>query len=195
MVRNKILFVGLFFLITGMVSAQSTKWQIDKSHTKIQFVTKHMKISNVTGQFKEYSGDIKADQEDFTDVDIRVTIPVESIDTDNEKRDEHLRGEDFFEVEEYPEIKFQSVSISKEGDSQYKLKGELTIKDVTRTETFKMEHLGTVEAMGDIRAGFKLTGKIDRFDYNVDWDSSFGQGLVVGRDVEINIDAELIKQE
>ncbi|MFP4019046.1 MAG: YceI family protein, partial [Bacteroidales bacterium] len=177
------------------VTAQSTQWEIDKSHTKVQFVAKHLKISNVNGQFKDFSGKVNASSEDFTDADISVTIPVKSIDTDNEKRDKHLLGEDFFEAEKYPEITFESVSISKEEGDNYKLKGDLTIKDITRTENFKLEYLGTVEAMGATRAGFQLTGVIDRFDYNVDWDNTFGQGLVVGRDIKINVDVELIKKE
>ncbi|MFP4047868.1 MAG: YceI family protein [Bacteroidales bacterium] len=193
--KINLLFIGLFLLITGVVTAQSTQWEIDKSHTKVQFVAKHLKISNVSGQFKEFSGKVNADREDFTDADISATIQVESIDTDNEKRDKHLLGEDFFEAEKYPEITFESVSISKEEGDNYKLKGDLTIKDITRTENFKLEYLGTVEAMGATRAGFQLTGVIDRFDYNVDWDNTFGQGLVVGRDIKINVDVELIKKE
>ncbi|MFP3860931.1 MAG: YceI family protein [Bacteroidales bacterium] len=193
--KIKFLFIGLFLLLTGVVTAQSTQWEIDKSHTKVQFVAKHLKISNVNGQFKDFSGKVNASSEDFTDADISVTIPVKSIDTDNEKRDKHLLGEDFFEAEKYPEITFESVSISKEEGDNYKLKGDLTIKDITRTENFKLEYLGTVEAMGATRAGFQLTGVIDRFDYNVDWDNTFGQGLVVGRDIKINVDVELIKKE
>ncbi|MFP4042634.1 MAG: YceI family protein [Bacteroidales bacterium] len=193
--KINLLFIGLFLLITGVVTAQSTQWEIDKSHTKVQFVAKHLKISNVSGQFKEFSGKVNADREDFTDADISATIQVESIDTDNEKRDKHLLGEDFFEAEKYPEITFESVSIRKEEGDNYKLKGDLTIKDITRTENFKLEYLGTVEAMGATRAGFQLTGVIDRFDYNVDWDNTFGQGLVVGRDIKINVDVELIKKE
>lgn len=195
MEKIKILFIGLFLLSTGIVAAQSTQWEIDKAHTKVQFVAKHLKISNVNGQFKEFSGSVNADREDFTDADISVTIQVKSVDTDNEKRDKHLLGEDFFDAEKYPEITFESTSISKEEGDNYKLKGDLTIKDITRTENFKLEYLGTVEAMGSTRAGFQLTGVIDRFDYNVDWDNSFAQGLVVGRDIKINVDVELIKKE
>jgi polyisoprenoid-binding protein YceI len=153
-----------------------------------------MKISEVAGQFTEYGGTIESDGEEFTDAQIKVTIQASSIDTDNKKRDKHLRAEDFFYVEEYPEITFKSESLSKVSDNKYKLVGTLTIRDVSRKETFDVEHTGTVEAMGATRAGFKVTGSIDRFDYNVDWDRSFGQGLVVGREIGINANVQLIKQ-
>ncbi len=193
MKKNKLLLIVSFLLITGVAFGQ-TQWKFDKSHSKIQFTATHMKISEVTGQFKEYSGTITAGEEDFTDADIKITIPVSSIDTDNEKRDGHLKGEDFFNVSKYPEIKFVSESLTKVEGKNYKLKGMLTIKDVTKMEEFDVKYMGTVDAMGAIRAGFKITGKIDRFDYNIDWDRSFGQGLVVGRDIGIKVDVELIKE-
>ena len=192
--RNLLLIVS-FLLMTGVIFGQSEKWKIDKAHTKIQFTATHMSISEVNGQFKSYSGKIMSDKDDFTDAEINVTIDVSSVDTDNEKRDGHLMGEDFFNAEEYPEIKFSSNSLKKVKDKHYKLKGELTIKDVTRTEEFDVKYMGTVEAMGATRAGFKVTGEIDRFDYNVDWDKSFGKGLIVGRKVGIKADVEIMKKE
>ncbi len=194
MKKNKLILVVSFLLITGIAFGQKTEWKFDKAHSKIQFVTTHMKISEVTGQFKEYSGTIKSDKDDFTDAKIQMTIPVKSIDTDNEKRDKHLMGEDFFEASAYPEIKFKSESLTQVKDDLYKLKGKLTIKDVTRTVEFDVKYMGKVDAMGDTRAGFKITHTIDRFDYNIDWDRSFGKGLIVGREVKINADVELIKK-
>ncbi len=194
MKTNRLILFVSFLLITGMVFGQSTVWKFDKAHTKLQFVATHMKISEVTGQFKQYTGKIVADKKDFTDADIQVNIQVNSIDTDNEKRDKHLLSEDFFNAEQYPEITFESESFNKVGENQYKLRGELTIKDVSRTVTFDVKYMGTVQAMGASRAGFKLSTTIDRFDYNIDWDKSFGQGLIVGREVKIVADVELIKE-
>jgi polyisoprenoid-binding protein YceI len=195
MKTNKILLIVSFLLMTGVVFGQNTEWKFDKAHTKIQFTATHMKLSEVAGQFKDYKGTILADEKDFTDANIKVTMDVSSIDTDNEKRDGHLKGEDFFNAKKYPEIQFVSESLKKVDDKHYKLTGKLTIKDVTKTETFDVKYMGMVEAMGAMRAGFKVTGTIDRFDYNVDWDKSFGKGLIVGREIGINADVELMKKE
>lgn len=154
-----------------------------------------MKISEVTGQFKQFSGKVLSDKEDFTDADVQVTIQVNSIDTDNDKRDKHLMSEDFFNASRYPEIRFESESLTRVGGDDYKLKGQLTIKDVTRTVNFDVDYKGTVTAMGATRAGFKLSTSIDRFDYNIDWDKSFGRGLIVGREVQLKADVELIQQK
>ena len=191
--KSSILIVSLL-LIAGVVFGQNNPWKFDKAHSKIQFTTIHMKISEVTGQFKKFSGKIMSEKEDFTDASIEVTIPVSSVDTDNEKRDKHLMGKDFFNEEKYPEIKFKSESLTKVKDDHYKLKGKLTIKDVTKTEEFDVKYMGTVNAMGATRAGFKVTGTIDRFDYNVDWDRSFGKGLIVGKEINIKADVELMKK-
>jgi polyisoprenoid-binding protein YceI len=184
-----------FLMMTGVMFGQTTQWEFDKAHTKIQFTATHMKLSEVAGQFKNYSGTVMTDGEDFTDVRLQLTIQAASIDTDNDKRDGHLRGEDFLAVEKYPEIKFVGESMEKVGDNKYQLKGKLTIRDVTKTETFDVKYMGTINAMGATRAGFKVTGSIDRFDYNVDWDKSFGQGLIVGREIGINADVELMKSK
>ena len=195
MKTNKILLAITLILMTGVVLGQNTEWKFDKAHTKIEFTATHMKISEVTGKFNEFSGKITADETDFTDADIKVKMKVNSIDTDNDKRDGHLKGEDFFNVSEYPEIKFISESLKKVSDKNYKLTGKLTMKDVTKTETFDVKYMGTIEAMGAKRAGFKVTGTIDRFDYNVDWDKSFAQGMIVGREIGINANVELMKVE
>jgi polyisoprenoid-binding protein YceI len=191
--RSLLLAVSLL-LMTGVIFGQNGKWKFDKAHTKIQFTATHMKISEVTGQFKSFSGTIMSEEKDFTDASVEITIPVSSVDTDNEKRDNHLMGEDFFNAEEYPNIKFKSESLSKVKEDHYKLKGKLTIKDVTKTVELDVKYMGTVEAMGATRAGFKVSGEIDRFDYNVDWDRSFGKGLIVGRKIGIKADVEIMKK-
>ena len=191
----KYLFITVSLMLVSVLLSAQTSWQFDKAHSKIQFTTQHMKISEVSGRFTQYSGSIKSNGEDFTDAQVQVTIQASSIDTDDEKRDKHLRSEDFLYTEEYPEITFKSESLRKVSQNNYKLKGTLTIRGVSRTETFDVKYMGTVEAMGATRAGFKVTGSINRFDYNVDWDRSFGQGLVVGREIGINADVELIKND
>ncbi len=195
MKNRKLLLIVSFLMITGIAFGQKTEWKFDKAHSKIQFVSTHMKISEVTGQFKDFSGAIKSGKENFTDAEIKVSIKVNSIDTDNQKRDKHLLGEDFFNASKYPEITFVGESLDKVKEDNYKLTGKLTMKDVTRKVEMDVKYMGTVKAMGATRAGFKVTHTIDRFDYNIDWDRSFGKGLIVGREVKINADIELIQKD
>lgn len=171
--------------------AQETKWVADKAHTKIKFSATHLAISEVDGRFTDYDVEVFANGEDFDGAQVKVTIDAKSIDTDNSDRDEHLRSDDFLGVAEYPEITFTGELEKNITESGYTLEGVLTIRSVSKTEQFDVEHKGTVEAMGATRAGFQLNGSIDRFEYNVDWNKSFASGLVVGKEIDIMIDIEL----
>lgn len=184
-----------FSLLTTNLVAQDTKWVADKAHTKIKFSATHMAISEVDGRFSNYDVEVFADGKDFDGAQVDVTIDAKSIDTDNSDRDEHLRSDDFLGVAEYPEITFTGELEKNISQPGYTLEGVLTIRDVSKTEQFNVEHKGTVEAMGAVRAGFKLTGTINRFDYNVDWNKSFASGLVVSKEIDIMIDIELNKAE
>ncbi|NBC82190.1 MAG: polyisoprenoid-binding protein [Bacteroidetes bacterium] len=191
--KTTLIVLTLFIVQTGF--SQSTTWKFDKNHSKIEFSAVHMGISEVTGQFKSFEGTIKADKADFTDAEVNIAIDASSIDTDNEKRDGHLKGEDFLHVGEYPEIKFDGKSLKKVKGDNYKLTGDLTIRDVTKTKTFDVIYRGTVEAMGNTIAGFKVTGTIDRFEFNVDWNQKFAKGLIVGEEIGITCNIELIKEK
>lgn len=184
-----LLFV--FNLYAANTMAQETKWVADKAHTKIKFSATHMAISEVDGRFTDYEVEAFAEGEDFDGAEVNVTIDAKSIDTDNSDRDEHLRSDDFLFVAEYPEITFTGELEKNVARAGYTLEGVLTIRGVSKTEQFEVEHKGTVEAMGAIRAGFRVTGTIDRFDYNVDWNKSFTSGLVVGKKIDIVCDVEL----
>jgi len=181
-------------LFTIQAVAQSTTWVEDEAHSSIKFSAVHMGISEVEGNFKDFDIKVMSDKADFTDASIEVTIQANSLDTDNVKRDDHLKSDDFLGTETYPVIKFISESLKKIGDGEYQLTGKLTIRDVTKTETFDVKHLGTVEAMGETRAGFKLTGSIQRFDYNVDWNKTFTKGMVVSKEIDIVCNFELNKK-
>lgn len=192
---KKITFL-LSVLVLGFITThgQETKWVFDAPHTSIQFAATHMGISEVNGKFKDFSGTILSDKADFTDAEINIIIKANSIDTDNDKRDDHLKSEDFLYVENYPEIKFQSSSLEQTEGKAYKMKGELTIRGVTHKVSLDVEYYGTVEAMGETRAGFKVTGTINRFDYDVDWNKTFTKGMVVSKEIDIICNVELIKQ-
>jgi polyisoprenoid-binding protein YceI len=194
---NKTIFLltVFFFLLAGNAMPQSETWKLDVAHSNIEFITSYMSLTDVKGEFHDFKGTVMAGEEDFTDAKIEVYIQAQSIDTDNEKRDEHLRTDDFLHAKEYSRIIFTSNSLKKVDGKDYKLKGQLTIRDVTRTEEFDVRYTGMVEAMGKTRAGFKLTGSIDRFDYNVDWNKSIASGLIVSKEIRIDCDVTLVKEE
>ncbi|WP_159517795.1 YceI family protein [Sunxiuqinia indica] len=187
------IFLFVFNLHAINLVAQETKWVADKAHTKVKFSATHMAISEVDGKFTDYDVEVSADGKDFGGANVKVTIDAKSIDTDNSKRDEHLRSDDFLSVTEYPEITFTGELEETATKGEYNLEGVLTIRGVSKKEVLHVKHNGTVEAMGAVRAGFKITGTIDRFDYNVDWNKTFTSGLVVGKKIDIVCDIELNK--
>ena len=175
-------------------STQAGTWVVDKPHTNVKFSVAHLVISDVDGNFKSFDGTMESSKPDFSDAKITFTADVNSINTDNEMRDNHLKSDDFFNAAKYPQIKFVSTSFTPQGDNKYKLVGDLTIRDVTKSVTFDVKYGGTVVAMGGTHAGFKATTKIDRFDYNLKWSKTTeAGGLVAGKDVEITINADFKK--
>lgn len=188
---------AILLFVTAITVYAATTWRFDNSHTKIGFTATHMKITEVNGEFKEYEGTIKTEgTKDFSDAEIEMNIDATSIDTDNEKRDKHLKGKDFFNTEKYPNITFESKNLERVNDDEYELTGDLTIRGTTQEETFTAIYNGTVTGMrGKTRSGWKITGTINRFDYGVEWDETLDSGgLVVGEEVDINCNVELIKQ-
>jgi polyisoprenoid-binding protein YceI len=180
------------FAVIGSVSAQST-WTVDKSHSKIGFSVTHMVVSETEGQFKAFDITLTSPTEDFNGAAVEFTAQVESIDTENEKRDGHLKSEDFFNAAAYPQIKFKG-NLEKVG-SKYQLKGDLTIKATTKPVVFDVAYGGNVKAFGGERAGFKVTGAIKRFDYGLTWDKTIESGsLIVGDEVQIICKIELQKK-
>jgi len=193
MLTLKNMFVLLVF-ISASIFAQ-TKWEIDKAHSKVGFSVTHLVISEVDGFFKDYSGSVTTDKNDFSSAKIDFTINTASIFTDDESRDKHLLSDDFFSAEKYPQITFKGKSMKKISDNKYKLIGDLTIRDVTKQVKLNVKYNGTIkDPWGNTKAGFKITGELNRFDYNLKWNAAIETGgLVVGKDVELVIDLELKK--
>jgi polyisoprenoid-binding protein YceI len=174
--------------------AQST-WVADNTHTSVKFGVSHMVISEVEGQFKKFSGKVVSKTDDFSDAAIEFSIDVASINTDNEMRDNHLKSDDFFNAEKYPNITFKSTSFKKVSGNKYVLEGDLTIRDVTKKVKLDVVYNGTVKDMrGTSTAGFKVTGSVNRFDYNLKWNKTIEAGPVVGKDVNLTINIEVKKQ-
>lgn len=191
---KKINLLLVMLLFSAPLFAQ-TKWTVDKAHSKVHFSVTHMVISDVTGEFKNYDVYVETNGDDFTNAKIDFWADVNSISTDNDARDKHLKSDDFFNAAKYPKITFKSKSMTKVGDGKYKLVGDFTIRDVTKEITLDVEYRGMVkDPWGNTKAGFKITGDINRFDYNLKWNALVETGgLVVGKDVKMIVDLELQK--
>jgi polyisoprenoid-binding protein YceI len=170
------------------------KWTVDKAHSNVKFTVTHLVVSEVEGSFKLFDGTLENTKSDLSDAKISFTVDVNSINTDNEKRDGHLKSDDFFNAEKFPEMKFTSTSMKPAGENKYKLAGNLTIRDVTKPVEFDVTYGGSVAAMGTTKLGFKAKTTINRFDYNLKWDKATESGgLVVSKDVDIIVNVELNK--
>jgi polyisoprenoid-binding protein YceI len=169
----------------------NTKWNLDKSHSSLRFSVTHMVVSEAEGSFKNWTGTLEHTKEDFSDATVVFTAEVNSISTDNENRDKHLKSDDFFNAEKYPEIKFVSTSFVPAGDKKYKLNGNLTIRDVTKPVVFDVTYGGSIKTPRGSKSGFKAHTTINRFDYNLKWDRATEAGsLVVSKEVDINVKLE-----
>ena len=190
---KKMLFMITLLAVAAGASAQ-TNWAIDASHTKIRFSVSHLMVSEVEGEFKKFSGKVVSKTDDFTDAVVEFSADIASVSTGDEKRDQHLRGDDFFNAEKYPTMSFKSVSFKKVSGNKYILEGDLTIRDVTKRVKLDVTYNGTKNAWGKTVAGFKATTVINRQDFNLKWDKVIESTPVVGNEVTITINLELNKQ-
>jgi polyisoprenoid-binding protein YceI len=176
--------------------ATLTKWSIDPMHSEVQFKVKHLVISTVSGFFKSFEGTVETDGDDFENANISFSLDIDSIDTNQTQRDEHLKGAEFFDAATYPKITFKSTSLTKTDDDEYELKGNLTIKDQTKPVSLNVEYGGsTADFYGNTKAGFEITGKINRKEFGLTWDGVTEAGsVVVGEDIKLTINAQLTKQ-
>ncbi|PKD43685.1 YceI family protein [Rhodohalobacter barkolensis] len=172
-----------------------TKWTIDTAHSEITFKVKHLVISTVTGKFKEFDATVETDNDDFEDAKITFETSIDSIETGNEDRDNHLKSDDFFNASEYPKMKFESTSFKKTGDGEYKLIGDLTIRDHIKQVELDAEYGGTVvDPYGNTKAGFEVTGKINRKEFGLTWSAVTEAGsVVVSDEVKLNLNVQFTK--
>lgn len=176
---------------------ETTKWTLDAAHSELQFKIKHMMISTVTGQFKDFNAVLETEDDDFTKAKIRLTAEVKSISTNNEQRDTHLRTGDFFDAENHPQLIFESEKMEKIDDENYKLHGVLEMRGTRKPVVLDVEFGGIMQdPYGLTRAGFSVRGKVNRRDFGVSFSivSETG-GILLGDDVVINASAELVKQK
>lgn len=171
-------------------------WVIDGSHSRVQFSARHMMISTVRGEFAKFSGTVEFDEKNPAATKVDVSVDTASVNTKDEKRDGHLKSPDFFEVEKFPTMSFKSKKVTSVDGNSAKLVGDLTIKGVTHEATLDTEYNGTAKApWGTTSAGFTASGKINREDWGLTWNAPLETGgVLVGKDIKIEIDLEIVKQ-
>ena len=168
-----------------------TVWKIDQTHSEIGFKVKHMMISTVSGNFEKFEGDLETSTDDFTDAVFNFSAEIGSVNTNNKDRDTHLKSDDFFNANEYPKLKFVSKSFNGS-----ELKGDLTIRDVTKEISLDVEYNGSaVDPYGQTKAGFEMEGSVNRKDFKLNWNAITEAGNVVVSDkVKLIISVQFIKQ-
>lgn len=189
---KKFILSAVVALAPVMAMAQ-VKWNLDKSHSSVKFTVEHLVISEVEGSFKMFDGSLESKTaNDFTDAKVNFTVDVNSVNTDDEKRDAHLKGDDFFNVEKFPKMSFVATSFKKLKGNMYTLEGNLTIRDVTKKVKFSVLNGGVVkDPWGNTKAGFKASGKINRKEFGLKWGAvTEAGGAVVGDDVNMIINVE-----
>lgn len=174
----------------------ATTWTFDPTHTEIQFKARHLMITNVTGNFDKYDAVVETEGDDFSTAKVSFTAEAGSINTNNEQRDAHLKSDDFFNAEKYPQLKFVSTKIEKKGDDgQYTLSGDFTIRDTTKPVIFNVDFGGVVkDPWGNTKAGLEIAGKINRKEFGLSWNAAMeAGGLVVSDEIKILCQVELVK--
>lgn len=186
--------VAAIALFSSTLTAQ-TSWKVDNAHSNVRFNVSHLVISEVEGSFKKFNGSIETSQPDFNGAKINFAIDVNSINTDNESRDKHLKGDDFFNAGQYPDMIFAGTNFKKISGNKYALYGNLTIRNITKPVKFEVTYGGTAkDPYGNTKAGFKATTKINRFDYGLKWNSlTEAGGAAVGKEIAIALNLEFAK--
>lgn len=172
-------------------------WVIDPSHSEIHFKVKHLMITNVTGSFDIFQASVQTEDEDFTRAKISFTADVDSISTNNEQRDGHLKSADFFDAANHPQVKFTGTKfVSVDNDGSYEFYGDLTILGITKDVKLAVEFGGVVkDPYGNTKAGFSINGKINRKDFGLTWNAiTEAGGITVSDEVRIACEIQLIEQ-
>ncbi|WP_223595537.1 YceI family protein [Neobacillus bataviensis] len=172
-----------------------SKWALDAAHSSVDFSVRHMMIANVKGSFNSFNATIEADPTDLTTASIEFAIETSSVDTRNQDRDGHLVSADFFDAPNHPNMTFKATNIEKTDDGEYNVTGDLTLRGVTKQETFAVTFEGTgKDPWGNEKAGFSATGSINRSDYGLVWNAALETGgVLVGDKVKINLQIQAAK--
>lgn len=179
-----------------METAVKSLWNVDTMHSEITFKVKHLVISTVTGKFNAFDASMEAESEDFDNASISFSADINSIDTGVEDRDNHLKSDDFFNAEQFPKMTFKSSSFTKTGEGTFKLIGDLTIRDITKEVTLDVDHGGVVvDPYGQTKAGFEISGTINRKEFGLQWSAVTEAGsIVVGDNVKLMMNVQVVRQ-
>jgi polyisoprenoid-binding protein YceI len=189
--------VAALAAILSLPAAATSTWQVDPNHSAAQFAVRHLAISTVRGAFTRVNGTIQLDDKDISKSSVEVTIDADSVDTRVPNRDKDLRSDHFFDVEKYPTITFKSTKVEQAEPGKLKVTGDLTIHGVTKPVVLDVEGptAAVKDPWGNQRAAANATTKINRQDFGVKWNATMdGGGLVVGDDVAITIDVEMVQK-
>ena len=172
-------------------------WKIDPAHSEINFSVRHMMISNVRGRFEKFDGTVEFDEENPENSSVEVKIEADSINTREQRRDNHLRSPDFLDVEKYPYITFKSKRIERTGEDSGRIIGDLTVRDETHEVVLDVDYAGQAKSpWGTTSAGFSATTKINRKQWGLNWNQALETGgVLVGDELKVNIELEIVKQE
>lgn len=178
-----------------MTAQNLSRWSLDRAHSEVQFKVKHLVISTVTGQFTDFDASLEMEGDDLRNAKAAFTAKVASISTNNRDRDNHLKSGDFFDAENHPEIIFKSTGFERTEDGMFKMTGDLTIRGITKKVVLDVEPGGSmVDPYGNTKAGYEITGKINRFDYNLHWNAvTEAGGVVVGPEVRLLMNIQFIR--
>ena len=174
---------------------ENTIWAIDPTHSEIGFKVKHMMFTNVSGKFNTFNATIENDAEHFESSKISFSADVNSIDTNNGDRDNHLRSADFFDVEKFATLSFVSTSVKKIDEGTFQINGDLTIKDVTAPVTLNAEYSGLMkDPWGNTKIGLSVDGKINRKDFGLTWNAALETGgVLVGEEIKLSSELQFAK--
>jgi polyisoprenoid-binding protein YceI len=172
-------------------------WAFDPAHTTIGFTARHMGLSTVRGRFRRFTGTIELDPDDLTNTRGRIEIDVPSVDTGDPKRDDHLRSPDFFDADRYPTMVFEPMSVERIDDEQFRVRGNLTIKEITHEVELTYEHSGqAVDPFGNRKLGGRLVGMINRSDWDLKWNVALeAGGWLVSDEIRLEIEGQVVETQ
>jgi polyisoprenoid-binding protein YceI len=193
--KRSFIALALALVLAGSAFSQST-WSFDKAHSKVGFSIGYMLITDVEGYFKKFEGTVTSPKEDFINASVDFTIDARTVDTDEPDRDKHLNSEDFFYTAKYPSFTFKSTSVKKVKGNNYQVKGNLTMRGETKQVTLNGTFGGVKkDPWNNTKAGFKLTGTVNRKDYGISYNKALDAGgFILSDEVTINLNIILVKK-
>ncbi len=194
--KKVISFLSVFLALISFSGISAGPFEVDIAHSSVGFQIRHL-VANVNGSFRDFNGSFGFDEKKPEASKVSFKVKVATINTNEKKRDDHLRGEDFFDVKKFPEMSFESTKFSALGKNKYKLEGNLTIKGVTKKIVFDVDYMGTgKDPWGNTKSGFSATTEINRKDFGMNWNKNLDNGgYLLGDEVKITVNVEAVAKQ